>query len=285
MRASKTFWQRNLTEVVLVAVVFVLVAAVSQKFYTRGDLTQGKVYSLSSSTLRLLKGIDGQVRATFFLSRDIPEGLLAVSQQVKDLLSEYEARSSGHFRMRVVDPGGSPEVTKRANDMGIPEVQVQARSRDQLEVKKVYIGLALLYEDRKETIPVININDTSNFEYEITSRVVKLTQPELPKLGVVDLSRNFQFNPQEQQQGSNFTRLKSVLSDRFKLIDIELEKDLEIPGDVPTVILLNPLGLSDDAKYVIDQFVMRGGSLIAPMDAVMIGQNLQAFPALPIAGS
>lgn len=279
MKSSRrTSWQRSGVEIVLVALIVVLVAAVSQKFYARADLTQGKLYSLTPASVHLLKSVDGRVVADLFLSRGIPESMLATSQQIKDLLSEYEARSSGHFHVRIVDPHDNPEVTKRANDLGIPEAQVQVLSRDQLQVKKVYIGLALLYEDKTEILPVIQ--DTSNLEYEITSRIVKLTQEEPARIGVVDLSRNFQFNPQ-QQQGSMFTTLKGALSKRFKLVNIDLEKELEIPEDVPTLLLLNPLGLSDEAKYVIDQFVMRGGSLIAPCDAVMIGQGLQAFPALP----
>ncbi|OPX23168.1 MAG: hypothetical protein B1H03_02455 [Planctomycetales bacterium 4484_113] len=281
MSSRRTFWQRSGIEVFLVLVVVILIAAASQKFYARADLTEDKVYSLTPSSVHLLKGIEGQVRADLFLSRDVPDRMQVVSQEVKDLLSEYEARSAGHFHVRVIDPTGNPDATKRANDMGIPEVPVQALSRDQLQVKKVYVGLALLYEDKKETIPVININDTSNLEYEITSRIVKLTQKELPKIGVVDLSRNYQFDPQQEQRGSRFTQLKNALSKRFKLVNISLERDLEIPEDVPTVLLLNPLGLSDEAKYVIDQFVMRGGNLIAPIDAVMIGQGMQAFPALP----
>ena len=256
MSSRRTFWQRSGIEVFLVLVVVILIAAASQKFYARADLTEDKVYSLTPSSVHLLKGIEGQVRADLFLSRDVPDRMQVVSQEVKDLLSEYEARSAGHFHVRVIDPTGNPDATKRANDMGIPEVPVQALSRDQLQVKKVYVGLALLYEDKKETIPVININDTSNLEYEITSRIVKLTQKELPKIGVVDLSRNYQFDPQQEQRGSRFTQLKNALSKRFKLVNISLERDLEIPEDVPTVLLLNPLGLSDEAKYVIDQFVI-----------------------------
>jgi len=279
MSTQRTFWQRSGVEILLVALVVVLLAAASQKFYARADLTQDKLYSLTPSTVRLLQGIDGRVSASFFLSRDMPESMLATSQQIKDLLSEYEARSSGHFHARIIDPGGDPEATKRANDLGIPEAQVQVVSRDQLQVKRVYIGLAILYEDKKETLPIIQ--DTSNLEYEITSRIVKLTQKEPPKMGVVDRSRSFQFNPEEEQQGSKFTTLKRTLSERFNLVNIDLEKDLEIPGDISVLLLLNPIGLSDEANYVVDQFVMRGGSLIAPIDAVMIGQGLQAYPALP----
>ncbi len=270
--------QRESFEIALVLILVILISLVSWKFYKRFDITKDKAYSLSQSTVKIIRDIKGRLNAELFLSRDLPASAQPLSERIKDILAEYEASSGGSFRYRLIDPTNNPEMQKRAENLGIPEVQMQAIAKDQLQVVKVYLGLALIYEDKKEVIPVLE--NPGNFEYDITSRILKLTREELPTIAVADFSRRFSFS--EQAPESRFTQLKDLLRERFTIKDVELETKLEIPSEAKTLIVLNPMGLSEEAKYVIDQFLMKGGSLIAPMDAAMMpSQGLQAYPALP----
>ena len=269
---------RNLVEMLLLIVVAVLLVLVSGKFYVRADATKDNIYSLTPASIKTVRSVEGRVNADLFLSRDLPPEAVQISERIKDLLSEYEARSGGRFRYRSIDPTNNPDAKRRAENMGIPELQMQAVGGDQLQIKRVYFGLALLYEDKKETIPALA--DITNLEYEITSRIIKLTREKPPVIAVADFSRRFSF--EEQTPESRFTAIKDALRQRFEIRNIDLEKDLKIPEETETLLILNPMGLSEEAKYVIDQFVLNGGNLIAPIDAAMIpGQGLQAYPSLP----
>ncbi len=270
--------RRDALEAFLVVVTAVLIALVSWKFYARFDITKDKMFSLSSATINLIRNVPGRINAELFISRALPPDAQTLSERISDLLSEYEARSAGNFRYRLIDPTNNPEAKRRAENMGIPEIQMQVLRKDELQVVNVHLGLVLLYEDKKETIPVLK--DITNLEYEITSRIVKLTREEPPVIGIADFSRRFTF--QEQAPESRYTELKSLLRDRFTVKDVDLEADYSIPDDVQTLLILNPMGLSKEAQYVVDQFLMRGGSLIVPAEAVMMtGQGLQAYPSLP----
>jgi ABC-2 type transport system permease protein len=280
MNARKTYWQRHTLEILFIIAIFVLLGFVSDRFYTRADLTKDKAYTLTPATKKILHNIKGIVNAKFYLSRDLSADVMPAAEQIKDVLSEYEAFGGGSFRMQIIDPTNNDEVKNRAKEIGIPEVQVQVMQRDQLAVKKVFLGIALTYRDKSETIPVVS--DPNNLEYELTSRIFKLTREKTPVLGIVDFSRNYDFNNPQGSGQSRFNALKQALGERFEVKDVKLEEELEIPGDVQAVIILQPLGLSEQAKYVLDQFLLRGGNIFAPTDALMISQQqMQGFPGLP----
>lgn len=277
MEARRTYWQRQSFEIVLVIVLFVLAAFVSDRIYTRADLTAEKVFTLTDSTKSVLRSIDGIVNVQLYLSGDLPAEALPAAERIKDLLYEYEAHGGRHFRIQVKDPTNNPEAKKRAEELGLLEGQMQALSRDELVVKRVYMGIAMTYRDKSEIIPIIV--DPANLEYDLTSRIIKLTREDIPVLGIVDFSRSYDI--QDPENKSRFTVIKQALRDRFEVQDIKLEETLEVPEDVEALIFLQPMGLSDEAKYVLDQYLLRGGNIFAPSEAIMIGQQMQAFPALP----
>jgi len=277
MEARRTYWQRHSFEIILVIVLFVLAAFVSDRIYTRADLTAEKVFTLTDSTKSVLRNIDGIVNVKFYLSGDLPPEALPASERIKDLLSEYEAYGGRHFRIQIIDPTNNPEAKKRAEELGLLEGQMQGLSRDELVVKRVYMGIAMTYRDKSEIIPIIT--DPANLEYDLTSRIIKLTRKTIPVLGIVDFSRSYDI--QDPESKSRFTAIKRALRDRFEVRDIKLEETLEVPEDIEALIFLQPMGLSDEAKYVLDQYLLGGGNIFAPSEAIMIGQQMQAFPALP----
>lgn len=277
MQTPKTYWQKHSLEMILVLVVFVLAAVVSEQFYHRVDLTSNKQYTLSKSSKEVLRNVDGIVTAKFFLSRDIPSHIMPLADAIRDVLAEYEARGAGHFRYQVIDPTNNPDAEKRASDLGIPQTQVQVLAKDEQVVKNIYLGLALGYKDKSDVIQVVQ--DASNLEYELTTRILKMTRERAPVLGVVDLSRSYDINNPENK--SRFTQLTSQLGDRFEVKDVQLEEQLEIPSDIDALILIQPLGLSKEAEYVLDQYLLRGGTILAPCESIMLGQQMQAFPAIP----
>ena len=54
--------------------------------------------------------------------------------------------------------------------------ELEAALRDRLEVKRVYMGIVLRYGERREVLPAVL--RTSSLEYELTSRIRKLSRDE-----------------------------------------------------------------------------------------------------------
>jgi len=84
-----------------------------------------------------------------------------------------------------------------------------------------------------------------------------------------------QFNP--RGGGARYTQLDAALGESVRSRDVDL-KDGRVPEDVDLLLVLGPKSLDDKQRFAIDQFLMRGGSVVlatSPYD-VEIGQTLTA---------
>ena len=158
--------------VVLALVILGIVLAInflSKRFFNRLDLTENKMYTISKSTKKKLKELDDVVRIAAYFSKS-PVQVSRIRGEVKDKLDEYDAFGSGNLKIDFLPIGDDEDFKQNLRFMGIPEVQVNVREKDKIEVANVYMGIAILYEDKKEVIPVIQ--NTSSLEYDLTSAII-----------------------------------------------------------------------------------------------------------------
>ena len=98
-----------------------------------------------------------------------------------DALEDYRSYGRGKFVYEFVDPTSEDKLQEEANRYRIQPVQVNVMEKDNVQLKRVYMGLVLIYGEKHETIPLIQ--DVQNFEYEMTSAIKRLTSAKLPKVG------------------------------------------------------------------------------------------------------
>jgi ABC-type uncharacterized transport system involved in gliding motility auxiliary subunit len=230
----------------------------------------------------VLAGLGDPVNVDFYLSQDLPPQLISVKDEIRDKLSEFAAYSDGKFRIRYIDPGDDAEAKERAASQGVQEFDVQVVEKDAVSVKKVFFGLVMNYEDKSEAMPIVV--EPSSLEYEITSRLVKLTMDAKPKIGLFTGT----FRTSEQQQGPSYQGLNEVLAGAqglYEIVQLDPQANRTLPDDLSAVIVLGAFGMPDSLKYSIDQFLLNGGQVIVGLDPMMqagqAGGPEQAFPSLP----
>ncbi len=152
-------------------------------FPLRLDTSDGRAYSLSRGSKDLLKKLDDTLVVKVLFSSDLPPVYKLNEKYVVDLLSEYKRASHGHIRVEYVDPGKTPQTKSEAVQLGVMPVQLDVRERDRREVKECFMGVAFLFGDKKEAIGLVQ--DTSNLEYEISSRIKKLVDPHQTQFGFI----------------------------------------------------------------------------------------------------
>ena len=69
----------------------------------------------------------------------------------------------------------------------IVQVQMQALENDEMVVKKVYLGMVLLYENKKEIIPLIQ--STAGLEYMISTKIKSLINLDKKTVGIMHLDQ------------------------------------------------------------------------------------------------
>jgi gliding-associated putative ABC transporter substrate-binding component GldG len=197
-----------------------------------------------------------------------------LTRNIKDLLAEYEAYSSGNLSIEYYDPTDNPEIKSEARSLGLQEVPMQIIEKDKQQNVMCFMGLAILYADKKEIMPVLN--NVGNLEYDLTSRIIKVARTEVKKVGFYFGNGPHMFMPeqfQQQQRGpqQTYNQMKKVLQEQFEIKTVtELPKGKKVESDITTLIVAGPKSLDDREKFELDQYVMGGGRLIALIDAVEV---------------
>ncbi|HEU0209531.1 MAG TPA: Gldg family protein [Candidatus Udaeobacter sp.] len=246
---------------VLLVVINVIAAQAKQ----RVDLTAEHAYTLSAGTRNILAKIDTPVQVRFYCPRAssaIPASLKNYAQRVEDLLSEYRQQAKGKIEVQKLDPEPDSDAEDSARLDGLQPQLLQNNER-------VYLGLSVSMLDQKETIPFLTPARERLLEYDVSRAIARVISAERPVIGVMSaLPVAGQMVPGQmmlQQQNERPWILYSELQRDFTVRNIDLKAD-KIPEDVKLLLIIHPKGIPDATEFAIDQFLLRGGKLVAFLD-------------------
>jgi ABC-type uncharacterized transport system involved in gliding motility auxiliary subunit len=257
--------------IVIMFVAMVAVNIIGGVVHSRIDLTEDNLYTLSPGTKVILEKLDTPVDIRFYVSQEndaMPVQLKNYARQVEDLLEEYEQVAGDKINIQKLDPQPDSDAEDSANMDGLQGQMAGTGNR-------IYLGLAVGMLDKTEAVPFLSPDRESLLEYDITRAISRVMQDEPPVIGVMTALPAFgqQANPMMQQMGQQQGQ------DPWVVID-ELKGDYEVrevnPGveqidsDIKTLLVLHPKNLSAQTQFAIDQFVLRGGNLVAFMDPLSI---------------
>lgn len=235
------------TYILLILVIIVIFNIALRSLFFRIDLTKNNIFSLSNSSKIVIKKLDDRMIAKVFFSENLPGQYANSRRYLQDILEEYQAYSKGRFHFEFINPDQDEEAMQEAQSFRIPPVQLQVIENDKMEVKKVYMGLVLLYNDKNEVLPVIQ--NTTGLEYDLTAAIKKLTSSEMNVVGLY--SGNNDVSTENFQQ---------ILRQTYNVRSVGLAN--KIPDNINTLLVHGIRdSLSLDELYNLDQYVLRGGKL------------------------
>jgi ABC-2 type transport system permease protein len=249
--------------------------------FGRIDLTEGKAYSISQASKKILKNLDDVINIKVYFSENLPPNLHRTVTDVKDMLSEYKAYGGKKLRVSWVDPAESEKLKSEARSMGIPEVQLQTFEKDKAQVMNGYMGIAVLFADKKEVLPVVQ--NLQNLEYDLTLAIMKVSRNATPKVGIVKVDTAMDIPPQmmnrmpedarKERTDEKFKPLFESLRQNYDVVTIDAMKGEPIDSTIKSIIVPGSFGFSDRALFEIDQFFMKGGKLILLAEAMRVDFN------------
>ena len=256
--------------VIFIVVAIALVSLgnlVSRNFFFRLDLTENQIYSLSPSSKVILEKIDDFLTAKVYFSENLPGQYGNTRRYLQDILEEYAAYSDGNFRFEFYRPDDDEKLALEAQKSGIQPVQLQVLENDKFEVKRIYMGMALLYGDKREVLPVIQT--TTGLEYEITTRIKKLVDDNRSVVGVANTGAS----------APAMERVSARLREAYDVRSVFLSAG--VPNDIE-MLLINGVvdSLSEDALGALRNYINSGGNLFLAQSK--INGDLQAQRGTPI---
>ncbi|HKW29511.1 MAG TPA: GldG family protein, partial [Verrucomicrobiae bacterium] len=264
--------------IVAMAVLLAAIYLMASEFPARADLTQEKIYTLSPGTRAILGKLDTPVTIRFYCTRNATPTAESLylenyARQVEDLLGEYKQAAHGKIIIQKFDPEPDSDAEDSARLDGIEPEALPTGD-------KFYLGLAVNLLDAKQTV-ALSPDRQRLLEYDISRAISRVVNPQKPVLGVMSSLpvSGQQANPMMEQMGQQGTppwQLINELSGDYTLRQVPLDTD-KIDNDIQVLLVIHPRGITAAGQYAIDQFVLRGGKLIAFLDPLSIadarGQN------------
>lgn len=253
------------TSLLVIALLFVAsVMLVGVLFRgVRLDLTANQLYTVSDGTRAVVNQLEEPVQLYFYFSEqaaaDIPQ-LRTYAQRVRELLEEIAADSKGKVRLEVIDPQPFSEAEDRATAAGLQGVPLGNGQGS------FFFGLSGTNStDGAMAIPFFQPDKEAFLEYDIAKLINGLSGKDKPLIGLLS---SLEIGPGFDPASRQVTDGAVVYGELKNLFEIKrLENNLtSIDPEVELLMLVHPKGLSADTLYAIDQFVMRGGRLIAFVD-------------------
>ncbi|MDR3012331.1 MAG: GldG family protein, partial [Chitinispirillales bacterium] len=277
MQNKKMKTRAEMTVIVIAVIAVVaLVNYASNRFFFRLDLTENKQFTVSDATRRVLRNLDDIVTIRAFFSKDLPPETHTTVNTVRDLLEEYRSIAGGRLRVVWEDPAGNEDAANMARSLGVPEITLQTVKQDRVEAMRGYMGIGIMYADRREAIPIVQ--NLHNLEYDLTRAVTRVKQVSAPKIGVLK-SQPADFIPQEFLAQMNmgqetterrFAPIFDNFRDDFEVVAVDVMEGEPVNREIRTLIIPGGNALTDRAIFEIDQYFMNGGNLIVLASGVNV---------------
>ena len=264
---------KGIVGLVLVGAIAASSVVILANLPLRCDMTAENLYTLSKGSKAVLGQLTEDVTLKYYVSSssaEMPMALKTYAQQVGNLLKEYERAGGGRLVVEEYDPKPDSDAEEWAQRYGV-EPQTGGNPFGQ----GIYFGVVAVCGDREETLGVLSPRTEPTLEYDLTRLVTRVAWPERPVVGVMTSLPDVlggQMNPMMMQMGQRPPQGWAAFSELAKDYDVRtVEPDAEkIDDDVKTLVVVHPKNLSDKALYAIDQFVLRGGKLVACVDPFSI---------------
>jgi ABC-type uncharacterized transport system involved in gliding motility auxiliary subunit len=262
-------WLFPVAAVVAVLVILIAVNVLGGFLKVRGDLTENKLYTLSPGTKKILDKLDTPVEIRFYYSRDntsMPVPLRTYAQEIEDLLSEYQQASHGKIQVVKLDPKPDSDAEDSARLDG---VQGQTTASN-LTGDKIYLGLAVSCLDAKTQISFLSPERETLLEYDISRAVSSVVNPKKVVVGVMSalpvLGREATpMMMMQRQRGTDPWVFIQELKQNYTVRDVPVSAE-KIDADVSVLLVAYPKGITESAQFAIDQFLLRGGKMVALLD-------------------
>jgi ABC-type uncharacterized transport system involved in gliding motility auxiliary subunit len=254
--------------VVIMFVVLLAFYVISSAFKGRVDLTHEKAFTLSPGTKQILGKLDSRVTIRFYSTASeasMPPVLRTYSQHIEDLLGEYKEAAHGKVVIEKLDPKPDSDAEDSARLDG-----VAGQPLTPFGGEKVYLGLVVSMLDEKVAVPWLPPDRERLLEYDISRAIARVINPTPPVLGVMSALPIFGSTPnpmmrQMNRGGEEPWAFISEIKKDFTVREVPMTAS-KIDNDINVLLVVHPRDITDVTQYALDQFILRGGKLLAFLD-------------------
>ncbi|MGZ9676219.1 gliding motility-associated ABC transporter substrate-binding protein GldG [Flavobacterium sp. GNP001] len=278
-----SFRKNNIKSVLLVLAVVLVVNVLSRSFFQRFDLTADQRYTLSGTSLGIIKQVDNPLSIKVYMQGDLPAEFKRLQVETKQLLEEFQAYNS-NIVFEFVDPLENEESSmdniKELYRKGLTPINITVDDKGKQSQAMVFPWAIAVYNNKEVNIPLLKnmmgasttqkvIGSVQHLEYSIADGLNKIIKAKQKKIAVIKgngelqdiLMAKFLLQVRESYYIGPFT-LDSVAKSPVASLEALTKYDLAVIAK-PTETF------TDSEKQVLDQFIMNGGKTLWLVDQVV----------------
>lgn len=285
-------------QLALALTIVLLANVVASFYYFRWDLTAEKKYSISKPSKQMVKGLKDVVSVKVYLDGDLNAGFTRLKESTRNLLNELRAYGGKNIEFEFIDPMAIENLDQRQALMeelvqrGIAPTNLTTKSSAESKQQLIFPGALVSYGGRTIAVQLLENqigyspqqilnNSVISLEYKFANAVKKLTQ--FRNMRVAFLTGNGELDKLP------LADIKQTLTGlQYEVKDYNINEHYNIPALYDVVIIAKPtIPFNEQAKYKIDQYIMRGGKVLwlvdgtnAEMDSLRGGPEGQFVNAL-----
>ncbi len=267
--------------IVIVLFVVGLLNLLAYLFVIRVDMTDDKHYSLSEASIELLRKTEASIDITLFLQGDLNAGFERLQRATKETIEEMSVHSDIHFSIEDLQSSYSKEEAER---MGMRPIVIHEREQDGKTAQTTIYPYALIqYKGKKAVVALLkntrglsgeeNLNASiEQMEFAFMEALSLLLQTETPRIAIIEGHGE----PDETHTYDLMTALSRYFQvDRGQISGIDSIVDAHILDDYRAILILAPqTPFSDQERFIIDQYLMRGGSILWAIDGIRLSEEV-----------
>jgi len=273
--------------VILVLLVLGQVVYLASRYRLRVDMTSDKLWTSTNSTRNLIDKLEEKlVVEAYFSPKDrLPVSMSGSRDWADNFLDELVQLGKGRVVVQRFDPNSDKAIADTAVRLGIKPLNLRRSSATSLSLDQHWQGLRLLYGGGKQKVLEAFL-PTNSFQAEalVAPRIKEVMTRDRRRFGYMEWPATKQTGRQPGGVGWSRVRTHEGLKSRYEFQNVKDEDGALLPDEFGTLFLFRPSNLSDRQRYVIDQFLMGGGTLVIFADAAeySIGQQ-RLFRKVPLA--
>ncbi|WP_310558822.1 gliding motility-associated ABC transporter substrate-binding protein GldG [Flavobacterium sp.] len=274
--------KNNIKSLLIVIAILLFLNLISGYFFHRFDLTKDKRYTLSTTSLTIIKQVQNPLYVKIYLQGDLPAEFKRLQSETRDLFEEFQAYNK-NIIFEFVDPLENEEESmdniKELYRKGLTPINITVDDKGKQSQAMVFPWAIAVYNNKEVNIPLLKnlmgasttqkvIGSVQHLEYSIADGINKITKERQKKVAVIKGNGELQdvqiakflMQVRESYHIGPFT-LDSVAKNPLGSLDALQKYDL--------AVIAKPTETFTDAeKQVLDQFIVNGGKTLWLVDQV-----------------
>lgn len=288
--ARRDVKRRNILQLLLGLAIILAVNAIGSVKFARFDLTSEKRYTLTEGTRNMLRELDDLVFFRIYLEGNFPAGFKRLRNQTREMLDEFRAYS-GNVQYEFINPLEAPDrdgLMEMLVEKGLQPTQLQVREDDATSQQIIFPGALVSYRGKEASLKLLQdqvgkpaedvLNNSGQaLEYQLANTIRQLTAPQKHKVAFLE--------GHGELENRFIADIATSLNDFYQVERLQLDDNLSNLLEFKTLVVAKPsIAFTEEEKFLLDQYVMQGGSMLWLVDPVFASMDSLVPPAFESIG-